>query len=539
MGSIACEPLHSSYEIPDGVAQQLQRLFAQKNLSANLVMPGVAECVAKAKDVNDLHMVRHVMRNYQSSNFGPTRKRALALGNSSEFVSSSRDQLGSIPKNVEKLLGAKERELQAGPQIATAAVEAKETGLVDEEVEEAAGEGSSESTRQSSLNASISANNSTAVHGIVSLKEHFVQLFKRQKLSCKNVTEEVASRITDAKHVGELSLIWNVMRDFKSNNVGPTRKRVLALGNAAEVTTDLSQLTETMKRNAEGIPKKLRCMLEAKEAQLESGIESSSLQTPPAPPPKRQRSAATPSRAAKEELKRESSQPLPEQGGVVNADLLGRLAEAFGVDPDTVHRIRRRDALFSLIDIAMMVTGNDRDYAGQQIRFVQNKYHEVRDKLSNLKFPGRGQRETPVGDIYVVAEFVMLLPGKRAALVRSEAARLFVQFHGGDLRLVDGIIENRQRQAFLFVLIRLSRNPCARLLSLSLSFCVSRFSPPLGRHGGGEPVGARSRFRTASGGGNGLHRRAENLTRQARRRAARRQRTRPREAVGELRPDEV
>ena len=303
MGSIAC----SSDEIPEGVAQQLQRLFAQKNLSANLVMPGVAECVAKAKDVNDLHMVRHVMRNYQSSNFGPTRKRALALGNGSEFVSSSCDQLGSIPKDVEKLLGAKERELQAGPQFATAAVEAKATGLVDEEVEEAAGEGSSESTRQSSLNASISANNSTAVHCIVSLKEHFVQMFKRKKLSCKNVTEEVASRITDAKHVGELSLIWNVMRDFKSNNVGPTRKRVLALGNAAEVTTDLSQLTETMKRNAEGIPKKLRCMLEAKEAQLESCIESSSRQTPPAPPPKRQCTAATSSRAADEEFSRQSA----------------------------------------------------------------------------------------------------------------------------------------------------------------------------------------------------------------------------------------
>ena len=428
MGSIAC----SSDEIPEGVAQQLQRLFAQKNLSANLVMPGVAECVAKAKDVNDLHMVRHVMRNYQSSNFGPTRKRALALGNGSEFVSSSCDQPGSIPKDVEKLLGAKERELQAGPQIATAAVEAKATGLVDEEVEEAAGEGSSESTRQSSLNASISANNSTAVHGIVSLKEKLVQLFKRPKLSCKNVTEEVASRITDAKHVGELSLLWNVMRHFRSNNIGPIRRRVLALGNAAEVATDLPQLTENMKRNAEGIPKKLRCMLEAKEAQLESGIESSSFQTPPAPPPKRQCSAATSSRAAKEEATRESADPVDAQKAAIDVEMLRRLAEVFGVDQDAVLKMRRRDALFSLIDIAMVVCHSDQKVGGQQIRGVCERFPGVASRVSNLKFPGRGQRETPVGDIYVVIEFVLLLPGKRAPLVRSEAARLFVQFHGGD-----------------------------------------------------------------------------------------------------------
>ena len=36
--------------------------------------------------------------------------------------------------------------------------------------------------------------------------------------------------------------------------------------------------------------------------------------------------------------------------------------------------------------------------------------------ITHLKFPGRGQRETPVGDIYTVVELIMLLPGKRAGL---------------------------------------------------------------------------------------------------------------------------
>jgi len=40
----------------------------------------------------------------------------------------------------------------------------------------------------------------------------------------------------------------------------------------------------------------------------------------------------------------------------------------------------------------------------------------------------------------------MLLPGKRAGLVRNEAARLFVRYYGGDLTMADGVISNRQRQ---------------------------------------------------------------------------------------------
>ena len=51
-----------------------------------------------------------------------------------------------------------------------------------------------------------------------------------------------------------------------------------------------------------------------------------------------------------------------------------------------------------------------------------------------------------MGDIYTVVELIMLLPGKRAGLVRNEAARLFVRYYGGDLTMADGVISNRQRQ---------------------------------------------------------------------------------------------
>ena len=64
----------------------------------------------------------------------------------------------------------------------------------------------------------------------------------------------------------------------------------------------------------------------------------------------------------------------------------------------------------------------------------------------NLKFPGRGQRDAPVGDIYVVVELSVLLPGRRGGLARSEAARLLVRCYGGDPALAEQVIRNKERQ---------------------------------------------------------------------------------------------
>ena len=92
-----------------------------------------------------------------------------------------------------------------------------------------------------------------------------------------------------------------------------------------------------------------------------------------------------------------------------------------------VKGVRMKDQLFSLVDVTMLVTGKDCNYAAQQIRFLRERYLEVNEQIINLKFPGRGQRRTPAGDIYAAVELIMLLPGRRAGLVRSEAARLFCQ----------------------------------------------------------------------------------------------------------------
>ena len=54
----------------------------------------------------------------------------------------------------------------------------------------------------------------------------------------------------------------------------------------------------------------------------------------------------------------------------------------------------------------------------------------------NFRFPGRGQRNTPVAPARGIVEIIMLLPGQQAARVRRMAAHLICRYLGGDLSLV-------------------------------------------------------------------------------------------------------
>jgi hypothetical protein len=129
--------------------------------------------------------------------------------------------------------------------------------------------------------------------------------------------------------------------------------------------------------------------------------------------------------------------------------LLERLSAVFAVDKSIVLKMRRCGNLFSLIDVAALVTGKSTDYASQQIRIIGEQFPAVREKITDWKFQGERQRSTPTGDIYVVVELIMLLPGTRASLVRREAATLFVRVYGGDLSLAAEICDNRISQEHL------------------------------------------------------------------------------------------
>ena len=60
------------------------------------------------------------------------------------------------------------------------------------------------------------------------------------------------------------------------------------------------------------------------------------------------------------------------------------LARAFGVDAKAAKGVRTQDQLFSLVDVTMLVTGEDCNYAAQQIRFLREHYLEVNEKYLRL-----------------------------------------------------------------------------------------------------------------------------------------------------------
>jgi hypothetical protein len=63
----------------------------------------------------------------------------------------------------------------------------------------------------------------------------------------------------------------------------------------------------------------------------------------------------------------------------------------------------------------------------------------VSQKVGNFKFPGRGQRPTPVAFIKDLIEIAWLCPGKQAKEFRRTGAVTLCRALGGDLSLVDEI----------------------------------------------------------------------------------------------------
>ena len=108
------------------------------------------------------------------------------------------------------------------------------------------------------------------------------------------------------------------------------------------------------------------------------------------------------------------------------AALLGRGTVQIRMTNETPPRI-------SIIDVATAITGKTHHDAAQDYRRLLNQYPEVGTNCSNLKFPGRGQRDTPVVDVRGIVEIVMFLPGRHAARVHRQAAELLCRYLGGDL----------------------------------------------------------------------------------------------------------
>jgi len=90
--------------------------------------------------------------------------------------------------------------------------------------------------------------------------------------------------------------------------------------------------------------------------------------------------------------------------------------------PDLVIRVTP-DGQLALIDVAMMFTGLDRNYAARALRRIFEEAHEVNPSRVNLfKFPGRGQKPIAVAPLATSIEIAILL-GSRPLQFTFECKR--------------------------------------------------------------------------------------------------------------------
>ena len=289
------------------------------------------------------------------------------------------------------------------------------------------------------------------------------EAFENKK--AKDVTAACLQVVQVAADDVQLRICEWALSGFKSNNLAPQRKRLRDWDESTAVDGDRQ------------VPVALAKAIAAKRLRLSApthGAGGGETSPPTRLQPSPENSTAPPKIAGTRSLPTHGSVAAPEmlstrpERSSASVSFCGKdtaplevateplatashLAKVFRVAEDKIVGLRKKDNLYSLVDVAVLVTHATNNKAGEQIRRLCQKYPEVQAKCLNFKFQGRRQRDTPVGDIYTVVELIMLLPGKRAALIRGDAARIFVRYHGGDLSMVDNIIENRESQDVLRV----------------------------------------------------------------------------------------
>ena len=112
----------------------------------------------------------------------------------------------------------------------------------------------------------------------------------------------------------------------------------------------------------------------------------------------------------------------------------------------------------AVYDALQLITGCSAQNCSIVYQRLSDAFPEVLTDVSTFRFPGRGQRDTPVIDAHGIVEIIMVLPGRGAARVRRAAAGVMVRYLGGDPGLVEEIAANRLRQQ------ELEEDDTARLL---------------------------------------------------------------------------
>ena len=81
------------------------------------------------------------------------------------------------------------------------------------------------------------------------------------------------------------------------------------------------------------------------------------------------------------------------------ADIQQQLATLLNKEATDIGDIRKTGETpprVSIYDVVSAITGMDGNHAGKAYRDLSIQYPEVHSRGVNFKFPGRGQRDTPV-----------------------------------------------------------------------------------------------------------------------------------------------
>jgi hypothetical protein len=113
------------------------------------------------------------------------------------------------------------------------------------------------------------------------------------------------------------------------------------------------------------------------------------------------------------------------------------------------------DMMFWVVDLAMVVTGKDRDEAGMAIRRTPEEVFPS-IKLIERSMPGKGNGRTKLVSFKDAIELVMVLPGKIARETRAQFAGIIQRYMAGDESLIAEIQSNAESSAPIAELARAS-----------------------------------------------------------------------------------
>jgi len=113
------------------------------------------------------------------------------------------------------------------------------------------------------------------------------------------------------------------------------------------------------------------------------------------------------------------------------------------------------DNLIYAVDLVMVVTGKDRDHAGQALRGISDEIFSSL-KISERNTGGSGNTRTKLVSFEHAIELVMVLPGKVAKETRVQFANIIRRYMAGDKELISEVISNANSNSPLAQMARAS-----------------------------------------------------------------------------------